>query len=490
MLIEFDMPKGKQHIIKVIGVGGGGCNSVKHMYSQGIIGVNFIVCNTDAQSLEDSPVSMQVKMGPSITSGLGAGSDPEVGKNAAMESVEDIKRSIGSDTKMVFITTGLGGGTGTGGTPVIARICKEMGLLTIAIVTTPFLFEGSQRMNKALRGIEELRPFVDSIIVISNEKVKEVYGKLSVKEAFLRADNVIGVAARGIAEIITKPGMINLDFSDVKNAMKDSGVAIMGMASAKGDDRAEIAVKEALESPLLNHNDITGAKSVLVNITTSPEHPLEMDELEYITNYIQKSTGGNADLKHGHCYDESVEDNLIVTLIATGFDANNRKSLPGEINQTVTINLEDKMVNTHITEILPPEITHVPAPPVEIIVDSIEHPDFRQATEVKLEEVTTYHTDIINDMDTTLSQEEFNEVKDGKKRQNRLKGLSTYKGHTLTLPAEMENEPAYIRKNINLDEDISVNETQVSRLSLSPSADNPDKAVLRNKNGYIFDGVD
>src|ERR1700690_251019 len=288
--MKFEISKDSPSIIKVIGVGGGGSNAVNHMFRQGIKGVEFVVCNTDSQALEISPVPHKIQLGASLTEGRGAGSIPEVGKNAAIENIDEIKSVLFDNTKMVFITAGMGGGTGTGAAPIIAQAAKEMGILTVGIVTVPFLFEGKKRKLQADTGIEELKKNVDTLLVICNDKLREMYGNLKLGEAFSHADDILTTAAKGIAEIITVTGYINVDFEDVKTVMTNSGVAIMGSAIANGDDRAIVAVEQALSSPLLNDNNIKGARYILMNIA-SGTHEVTMDEIGAITDYIQDEAG-------------------------------------------------------------------------------------------------------------------------------------------------------------------------------------------------------
>ncbi|TDS16135.1 cell division protein FtsZ [Sphingobacterium paludis] len=318
MSIQFEMLKEQSSIIKVIGVGGGGGNAVNHMYKQGISGVDFIVCNTDAQALELSPIPNKVQLGASLTEGMGAGADPDVGENSAIESIEDIKRMLGTNTKMLFITAGMGGGTGTGASPVLAKAAKELGILTVAIITTPFTFEGKRRRSQAEEGLEELRKYVDSYLVISNDRLREIFGNLTMTAAFAKADDILTTAAKGIAEIITIPGYVNVDFKDVRTVMNDSGVAIMGNAISSGENRAIEAVTGALASPLLKDNEIEGARYILLNITSGRKE-VTMDEVAIVTDYIQEKAGLSADLIWGNCIDENFEDELSVTIIATGF---------------------------------------------------------------------------------------------------------------------------------------------------------------------------
>jgi cell division protein FtsZ len=337
--LMFEMQKEQSSIIKVIGVGGGGGNAVNHMYKQGISGVDFIICNTDAQALELSPIPNKVQLGTSLTEGMGAGSDPDVGENSAIESIEDIKRMLGVNTKMLFITAGMGGGTGTGASPVLAKAAKELGILTVAIVTTPFTFEGKRRRTQAEEGLEELKKYVDSYLVISNDRLREIFGNLTMGAAFSKADDILSTAAKGIAEIITIPGYVNVDFKDVRTVMNNSGVAIMGSDKAEGEDRAQKAVEGALASPLLKDSEIEGARYILLNIT-SGKHEVTMDEVTVITDYIQNKAGMTADLIWGNCIDETLEDHLSVTIIATGFQTAEER-IQEKDNRRVEIPLED-----------------------------------------------------------------------------------------------------------------------------------------------------
>ncbi len=315
----FDIPKEQSSIIKVIGVGGGGSNAVNHMFMQGIKDVNFVICNTDQQALEMSPVPNKIQLGPSLTKGRGAGSHPSVGQQAAMESMQEIKALLEKNTEMVFITAGMGGGTGTGGAPVVAKLAKEMGILTIGIVTVPFGFEGKRRRSQAHEGLETLKHFVDAILIVSNDKLREMFGNLAWNEAFAKADDILTTAAKGIAEIITVPGYVNVDFEDVKTVLRDSGLAIMGSGSAEGENRALEAVSVALESPLLNDNDIRGARNILLNISSGSKAVL-MDEIASITDYVQEAAGNDCDIIWGNCTDETLGEKIMVTVIATGFE--------------------------------------------------------------------------------------------------------------------------------------------------------------------------
>lgn len=317
-LLEFNLPVNFKTIIKVIGVGGGGSNAVNFMYNKGITGVDFIVANTDVQALTKSPVGKKVQLGKTLTEGLGAGNQPDKGREAAIENIEDIKAILSEGTKMVFITAGMGGGTGTGAAPVIAEAAKEMGILTVGIVTIPFRYEGRKRIKSAIDGITLMEKHVDALLIINNEKIREIYGDLAGSKALGKADEVLTVAAKGIAEIITVEGHVNVDFADVETVMKESGVALMGTGEGTGENRAEIAVKAALTSPLLDNTDIKGAKNILLNIV-SGEHEATMDEISYINEYVQREAGNYADLIWGNNFNDAFGDKIVVTIIATGF---------------------------------------------------------------------------------------------------------------------------------------------------------------------------
>jgi len=320
-MIHFDLPKEKSSIIKVIGIGGGGSNAVNYMYSQSIDGVNFIICNTDAQSIAQSTVPNKIQLGPHLTQGLGAGANPEIGRQATEESLEEIKRILEVNTKMAFITVGMGGGTGTGGAPIIAKICKDLGILTVGIVTTPFVYEGKKRQMQAEEGIKNLKQYVDTLLVISNDKLRHQFGNLKMREAFEKADNVLATAAKCITDVINSTGQINVDFADVCTVMRNGGVAILGNAAAAGDNRAQKAIEEALNSPLLNDNEIRGAKWILININSSEgEHEFTMDEVEVIQSYLLTQAGENSDVIMGLGYDNTLGNKLGITLIATGFE--------------------------------------------------------------------------------------------------------------------------------------------------------------------------
>ena len=320
-MIHFDLPKEKSSILKVIGVGGGGGNAVNFMFNQQIDGVNFVICNTDAQALACSPIPNRIQLGPHLTQGLGAGANPDIGRQATEESLEEIKRILEVNTKMAFITAGMGGGTGTGGAPIIAKICKDLGILTVGIVTTPFAYEGKKRQLQAEEGIKSLKGYVDTLLVISNDKLRHQYGNLKMREAFSKADNVLATASKCITDVINSTGQINVDFADVCTVMKNGGVAILGNAEASGENRAQKAIEEALNSPLLNDSEIHGAKWILININSAQgEHEFTMDEVEVIQNYLLTQAGENTDVILGMGYDDTLDDRIGITLIATGFE--------------------------------------------------------------------------------------------------------------------------------------------------------------------------
>jgi len=324
--IEFDLPKNQSNVIKVIGVGGGGSNAINHMFQQGIKGVDFVICNTDAQALHNSGVPNKIQLGVNLTEGLGAGANPDVGEQAAVESLEDIKRMLNGTTKMVFITAGMGGGTGTGAAPIIAKMAKEMDILTVGIVTIPFQFEGKTRNEQAQKGIENLRNHVDSLVVINNNKLREVYGNLGFKAGFSKADEVLSTAARGIAEVITHHYTQNIDLRDAKTVLSNSGTAIMGSATASGKSRAQEAIMKALDSPLLNDNKITGAKNVLLLIVSGSQE-ITIDEIGEINDHIQNEAGHGANIIMGVGEDESLQESISVTIIATGFNIDQQNEI-------------------------------------------------------------------------------------------------------------------------------------------------------------------
>src|SRR3982751_4172296 len=319
-MIHFEIPKNQSSILKVIGVGGGGSNAVNYMYNLDLEGVDFVVCNTDQQALAQSNVPNKVQLGPHLTQGLGAGANPDIGREATEESLDEIKKILEVNTKMAFITAGMGGGTGTGGAPIISKICKDLGVLTVGIITTPFSYEGKKRQLQAEEGIRVMKQYVDTLLVISNDKLRHQFGNLKMKEAFAKADNVLATAAKCITDVINSTGQINVDFADVCTVMRNGGVAILGSAAAHGENRAQRAIEEALNSPLLNDNDIRGAKWILININSAEgQHEFTMDEVEIIQNYLLSHAGQDTDVILGLGYDNTLERKIGITLIATGF---------------------------------------------------------------------------------------------------------------------------------------------------------------------------
>lgn len=339
--ISFDLPKNQSNVIKVIGVGGGGSNAINHMFSQGIKGVDFVICNTDAQALENSPVPVKIQLGISLTEGLGAGANPKVGEQSAVESFDEIKNMLTTNTKMIFITAGMGGGTGTGAAPIIARMAKEMDILTVGIVTIPFIFEGKIRNDQALIGVENLRKNVDSLVIINNNKLREVYGNLGFKAGFSKADEVLATAARGIAEVITHHYTQNIDLRDAKTVLSNSGTAIMGSANASGANRAQDGIRKALDSPLLNDNKIRGAKNVLLLIVSGQEE-ITIDEIGEISDYIQDEAGHGANIIMGVGEDEALEGAIAITVIATGFNAEQQHEIANAETKKIIFTLEDE----------------------------------------------------------------------------------------------------------------------------------------------------
>jgi cell division protein FtsZ len=400
-MMQFEIKNEPGSIIKVIGVGGGGSNAVNHMFKQGIKGVDFIVCNTDKQALDISPVATRIQLGAALTKGLGAGSIPEMGKNSAIETIDEIRKYLGDGTEMVFITAGLGGGTGTGAAPIIASVAREMGILSVGIVTMPFVFEGKKRKAQAEAGLAEMKKYVDTLLVICNDKLRDIYGNLKMSEAFAHADDVLTGAAKSIAEVISMHLHINVDFNDVKTVMKDSGVAIMGTAVASGERRAVRAVEQALNSPLLNDNNIRGARHVLLNIMSGSDD-ISMDEFGEITDYIQEASGYTAELITGYGIDSSLGESVGVTIIATGFETNAPKGFeaPAKQEKVVSVLTETKteevaepvntVVQTTIEDIIKEEEAPVNAnEPFLIVKEEIKV----ETKEVVAEEETTFTND-------------------------------------------------------------------------------------------------
>lgn len=548
--MKFEMLKDKSSIIKVIGVGGGGGNAVNHMYRQGITGVDFIICNTDAQALEFSPIPNKVQLGSSLTEGMGAGSIPEVGKNSAIENIDDIKAMLGSTTKMLFITAGMGGGTGTGASPIIAKAAKEMDILTVAIITTPFAFEGKRRKMQADDGLDELKKYVDSYLVISNDRLREIFGNLTLGSAFAQADDILTTAAKGIAEIITVPGYINVDFKDVRTVMKDSGVSIMGSYAAEGENRALAAVEGALASPLLKDNEIEGARYILLNISSGLRE-VTMDEVTIITDFIQDKAGLSADLIWGNCIDESLENKLSVTIIATGFQTTEQRAKDKENVKKISLLTPDEAPLVRPVEPINSFIAPKPEPvnyePVLKVQDEPKQPDLfadlfnvnKKVEKIEEPENFTVVHQLINEEATVAEEQEAgfefevkvsetdfvfetpvaafdfeeeisapepiaqheevgvdddkndesieDQLRKSKERILRLKDLSM-KLRTTNGLQELENEPAYKRKQMQLQQIQHSSESQVSRFTLSNDEDGATE--IRPNNSFLHDNVD
>ncbi len=476
-VISFDLQEGSDSIIKVLGVGGGGGNAVNHMYKQGIKDVDFVLCNTDAQVLQASPVPIKIQLGASLTEGRGAGNEPEQGRQAAIESIDDVMATLGDETKMIFITAGLGGGTGTGAAPIIAKEAKDRGILTVGIVTLPFRFEGNKRVNQAVAGLQEMSQHVDSLLVIDNEKLREVHGDFTISNAFAKADDILTVAVKGIAEIITVKGYVNVDFADVRTVMRDSGVALMGAASAAGDKRALNAIKEALSSPLLNSNDIVGAQNILLNFGSGTEE-ITLEEVSLINEYVQRAAGNNADLIWGNCVDANLGDKISVTVIATGF---NTDAIPEvyakEMNdRKQTSKVHDKIVDFNEDIILE--------------VDEIIDEDVRNDDEIKVFKTAIVRSDEQKEQNTKKHQEPTEKNQNQQKIQPEKDSDSSFNVKTYRDNLEeLENKPAYLRKgyNINLDDESVSPEDSVSNYRLKSKNGRID---LSQGNTYLNDNVD
>jgi cell division protein FtsZ len=526
-MMQFELPQDENSIIKVIGVGGGGSNAVNHMYRLGIKGVDFVICNTDKQALDQSPVPNKIQLGGELTKGLGAGALPQVGKNAALESLEEIKAFLDSNTQMVFITAGLGGGTGTGAAPVIASIAREMGILTVGIVTIPFAFEGKKRRTQAEEGLEEMKKYVDTLLVIGNDKLRDIYGKLKMSEAFAHADDVLTGAAKSIAEIISLHMHINVDFNDVKTVMTDSGVAIMGSAIASGEKRALKAVEQALNSPLLNDNEISGARHVLLNIMSGSDD-IDMDEFGEITDFIQEAAGGTAELITGYGTDPALGDNVSVTIIATGFKTKNTTGFESTVVKDRKVTNLDERTSTLVQEVIQTNIVDEiksNEPFVFIKEETTVEPKVETPIINKVEEKTTdFEIKSVNEVtettgDTTSEIREFtfNEINDNPKSnvtpidstpiseeeqdaisreeqirlaQERIKKLKeiTLKMKSPEGLAALEKQTAFERKNISLENKTPSTESNVSRYTLSEGEDK--KIEIRPNNSFLHDNVD
>ncbi len=468
--INFQFEKKQGSIIKVVGVGGGGGNAVNHMYIQGIRDVDFVICNTDAQALIASPIPLKVQLGPSLTGGRGAGNKPETGKQAAIENIEDVRNVLEPTTKMVFITAGMGGGTGTGAAPVIARLCHEMGFLTVGIVTIPFRSEGKLRVNQAIEGIKEIEQYVDSLLVINNERIREMYGDFPISQAFAKADDVLTIAAKGIAEIITVHGYINVDFADVETVMRQSGVAIMGTGLAEGEERAITAVERALSSPLLNNNNITGARNILLNVTSGLSE-ITMDEIGQITDYVQKKAGFEADLIWGNGTDENLGNQISVTVIATGFSTTCIPEL---------LAIQKPLKETHVLSDSP---SYQPQKP------------FQQKNRSVIPETEgDKRPSSGNDNPSgQLYRHEFQYASPGKMKAEG-EGPGSHPKHDYTRMSEeeldnLEKIPAYVRKQMQVNPQSTARQVKYSNYTVS--ADPGKKAVIReNNNPWLYKNMD
>jgi len=504
-LINFEIPEERSSIIKVIGVGGGGGNAVNYMFNKGIKDVNFVVCNTDQQALNNSPVPVKIQLGETLTEGRGAGNKPETGKQAAIENLDDIISVLEDNTKMVFVTAGMGGGTGTGAAPIIAKAAHEMGILTVGIVTIPFKFEGDRRITQALEGIKEIKQHVDALLIINNEKLREMYGDLKLSNAFAKADDVLSTAAKGIAEIITVHGYINVDFADVETVMKNSGVAIMGSAAAEGEDRAIDAIQAALESPLLNNYDISGVQNILLNIT-SGEEEITMDEVGKITDYVQSIVGSNASIIWGTGIDPKLEKKVNVTIIATGFgyDYNSNEPNFGTVRQqpqqdktVITIDSDGNVISDDPEDPEEETDTFTPADKTDLLVPGATI-DFHISEEKakKQQEIDELYNPVIKPKPNTMAVPKNDNAPDGYEP-------VTPVNHPLTAAAitdmendklidELENVPAYKRRGFpvgsNGGEKQPASTEKVSRFTIS---DDPDNGItIRKDNPYLHDNVD
>ncbi|HSV87830.1 MAG TPA: cell division protein FtsZ [Bacteroidales bacterium] len=503
-MIKFDLPKNQSSIIKVLGVGGGGSNAVNNMFRQGIEGVDFVVCNTDSQALELSPVPNKIQLGVNLTEGRGAGNDPEIGKKAALEDLDHIKEMLEKNTRMVFITAGMGGGTGTGAAPVIAKLAREMGILTVAIVTQPFSFEGNKRIQQAKDGILKLKEHVDTLLTISNDRIIEIYGKLSINKSFAIADNVLTNAARGIAEVITLPGIVNVDFEDVRTVLTNSGVALMGTGCAEGENRAIKAVELAINSPLLNDNNIRGAKNILLNVTYGSEEVLS-DEILLITDYIKNEAGNNAEIIWGLCHHELIGNNISITLLATGFTGN--QGLLNEIQPQIVVRplekpqkMEEPIGQSDFDASDSSEIKLINKKSLpDKTRDHQQHAytfDFPLNEELQAsasKKVITKGNESLVSGKRTISPPEISPVSEEellrkmREREQRLKDLSIRLKSTEGLKS-IEDEPAYIRRHVQLSNVPHSSDSQVSRYTLNEEKDR--EVQIKSNNSFLHDNVD
>lgn len=462
--LKFEIPKDETSIIKVIGVGGCGGNAVDYMYKEGIHGVEYILCNTDNQALCNSPVTCRIQIGNDLTAGRGVGGNPDLGRKAALESLDEINKILAENTKMLFVTAGVGGGTGTGAAPVIAKAAMDMGILTVGIVTYPFDYEGPKRKMIADVGIEELKNCTDALIIIHNERILKIYKDGGISKAFSNANKVVTTAAKGIAEIITIAGFMNVDFEDVKAIMKNSGTAIMGSATADGEDRATKVVREALDYPLLKEKDIRGAKHILLNITYG-EKELQMEELTIITNMIRDEAGQHVDMKIGHCYDDKLQDKLSLTIIATSFEPSNRDNIMHhENNPSATSATRPVEKKVYIVDENGDDVT-----------DTYDETDYLNPGQMKF--------DFPEDMRLDESYIQ--------KRQANEQRLQQYSFPIKPLNnnlEDLENKPAFLRRNIKLTDVPHSSDSEISKFTLDEDDDK--KPEIKENNAFLDNNVD
>jgi len=498
-LMNFDLPRDKSSIIKVIGVGGGGGNAVNHMFHQGITDVDFMICNTDHQALMNSPVPLKIQLGETLTQGRGAGNKPEQGRQAAIESLDKISEVLSHNTKMVFITAGMGGGTGTGAAPIIAEEARDLGILTVGIVTLPFRFEGKRRMTQAIEGLNKMKEQVDALLVINNEKLREIYGDLPLSQAFSKADNVLTVAAKGIAEIITVHGSVNVDFADVHTVMANSGVALMGSAMASGENRAILAIEEALTSPLLNNNDIKGAKNILLNIASGPDDEVRMDEIGQITDYVQEAAGLNADIIWGNNLDMKLGDKVCITIIATGFGTDSIPELVAhQMDQKISVPLVEVKPKEKPTTEKPEFVGTEEKIPFEVI-DKSDLPgesqkfDFSKEPEEEpvIERFELFGESRKNKGKTNPVQLDLDITPASQPNEMKINPVvrpqMSYSNESDI--EELESQPAFKRKNIQLEntDNIPEPEKEISKFTL---VEQEGVTRISEENSFLFDNVD
>ena len=493
--IDFSLPKNISSVIKVIGIGGGGSNAVNHMISEGIKGVDFVICNTDAQALEKGQAATKVQLGISLTEGLGAGENPSVGEQAALESEKEIKSILKNNTKMVFVTAGMGGGTGTGAAPVIAKICKDLDILTIGIVTVPFEFEGPKRYNQAKEGIDKMRKYVDSLVVINNDKLVEVYGNLGLRSGFAKADETLMVAARGISEVITKNCLVNIDLNDAKTVLKDSGTAIMGYGKASGENRAQLALEMALDSPLLNDNHIRGASKILLLILSGKDE-LTINEHAQINQFLQSEAGGQANIILGAGDDSSLDEEISITIIATGVLSRDIDPTTGEEEKKVhfldSSRVDTKPLNDQ-SQIYNNEHESDNLNSLEVEIkdgnfssgnENEFHNDSNVRFETKNDKIESNLNESIFDDESNLSEKNLKVAEERKKRLQKFHNLNFQNQIILK---ELEDEPAYKRQGLELDKIDHSSSVPNSKYYLDSSTENPE---IKNNNSFLHDNVD